>query len=165
MSLASQKDQVKSEWWQICFTYFQDRWHWILVYPAPDFYMLDLDLCEYLQQLSLLLKEAMKGQNKTVTKAHLMEAVSKFLIRNTCDSSFSLMENREVKLENQQKQLEVRLHIFYRFDWYVNHICLCASPVNFSCSFVISSKHVLKMCKWFLNKWNNIYIFPMRIEK
>ncbi|CAL9172148.1 unnamed protein product, partial [Musa hybrid cultivar] len=75
----------------------------VLDQAVKEFHM---SLASQKDQLSLLLKEALKGQNKTVTKAHLMEAVSKFLIRNTCDSSFSLMENREVKLENQQKQLE-----------------------------------------------------------
>ncbi|URD92996.1 CH, partial [Musa troglodytarum] len=75
----------------------------VLDQAVKEFHM---SLASQKDQLSLLLKKAMKGQNKTVTKAHLMEAVSKFLKRSTCDSSFSSMENREVKLDNQQKQLE-----------------------------------------------------------
>lgn len=60
----------------------------------------------------------MKSEGRTMTKAHLIEVVSKFLVENFGNSSFSTKlylqsgkasKDKEDKLDDQQKYLEVKL--------------------------------------------------------
>ncbi|KAG6472785.1 hypothetical protein ZIOFF_070263 [Zingiber officinale] len=84
----------------------------VLDQAVKEFY---IHLISHKNKLGLLLRKEMKSERRTMTKAHLIEVVSKFLIENIGSSSLSTKlysqsgrpsKDKEDKLDDQQKYLE-----------------------------------------------------------
>ncbi|XP_074573949.1 kinesin-like protein KIN-14F [Curcuma longa] len=84
----------------------------VLEQAVKEFY---IHLISHKNKLGLLLRKEMKSESRTMTKAHLIEVVSKFLIENVGNSSLSTKlylqsgkasKDKEDKLDDQQKYIE-----------------------------------------------------------